>query len=59
MHNLYSLSLIDSYVYSQLFDYDISPDLSINIEPQIYCDIQRQQSAEKKLPIKFWENSFS
>ena len=50
---VYALSLIDAYVDAQLFDYDISPDLSINIEPQIYMDPQRQQSTELKLAISF------
>ena len=39
---------------AQLFDYDISPNLSLNIEPQIYYDLQQQQkSAELKLAIQF------
>lgn len=50
---VYALSLIDAYVDAQLFDYDISPDLSLNIEPQIYFDYQRQQTAELKLAIQF------
>lgn len=50
---VYALSLIDAYVDAQLFDYDISPDLSLNIEPQIYYDYQHQQSAELKLAIQF------
>ena len=50
---VYTLSLIDAYVDAQLFDYDISPDLSLNIEPQIYYDYQHQQSAELKLAIQF------
>ena len=50
---VYALSLIDAYVDAQLFDFDISPDLSLNIEPQIYFDYQRQQSAELKLAIQF------
>ena len=49
----YALSLIDAYVDAQLFDFDISPDLSLNVEPQIYYDLQHQQSAELKLAIKF------
>lgn len=50
---VYALSLIDAYVDAQLFDYDISPDLSLNLEPQIYYDHQHQQSAELKLAIQF------
>lgn len=50
---VYALSLIDAYVDAQLFDFDITPDLSVNIEPQIIMDYQRQQSAELKLAIQF------
>lgn len=50
---VYALSLIDAYVDAQLFDYDISPDLTLNVEPQIYYDLQQQQSAEIKLAIQF------
>ena len=50
---VYALSLIDAYVDAQLFDYDISPDLSLNLEPKIYLDPQHQQSAELKLAILF------
>lgn len=50
----YALSLIDAYVDAQLFDYDISPDLTLNVEPQLYYDLQhQQQSAELKLAIQF------
>ena len=49
----YALSLIDAYVDAQLFDFDISPDLSLNVEPQIYYDLQQQRSAEVKLAIQF------
>ena len=50
---VYALSLIDAYVDAQLFDFDITPDLSFNLEPQIITDQQRQQSAELKLAITF------
>ena len=49
----YALSLIDAYVDAQLFDFDISPDLTLNVEPQIYYDLQHQQSTEIKLAIRF------
>lgn len=50
---VYALSLIDAYVDAQLFDYDISPDLTLNIEPQIYTDPQQRKSTELKLAIQF------
>ena len=50
---VYALSLIDAYVDAQLFDFDITPDLSLNVEPQIYYDTRRERSAELKLAIQF------
>lgn len=50
---VYALSLIDAYVDAQLFDYDISPDLTLNLEPQIYYDLEHQRSAEVKVAIQF------
>ena len=50
---VYALSLIDAYVDAQLFDFDISPDLTLNVEPQLYYDLQNQKSAEIKLAIQF------
>jgi hypothetical protein len=50
---VYALTMIDAYVDAQLFDFDISPDLTLNVEPQLYYDLQRQRSAEVKLAIQF------
>ena len=49
----YALSLIDAYVDAQLFDYDISPDLSLHLEPQIRIDGLQQKNAELKFAIQF------
>ena len=38
---------------AQLFDFDISNDLSLNVSPQIYYDMQHQRTAEIKLAIQF------
>jgi hypothetical protein len=51
---VYALTLIDAYVDAQLFDFDISPDLSMNVYPTLYYDpMQQEQSAEVKLAITF------
>ena len=46
---VYALSVIDAFVDAQLFDFDISPDLSMHVEPNIEYDLFHQRSAELKL----------
>lgn len=50
---VYALSLIDAYVDAQLFNFDISNDLSLDVSPQLYYDMQNQRTAEVKLAISF------
>lgn len=51
---LYGLSIIDAYVDAQLFDFDISPDLSMNVEPYIHYDeIRHTPTPEIHLAIRF------
>lgn len=50
---VYALSLIDAYVDAQLFDYDISPDLSMTIDPGLYQEFNGGKTAELHLAIRF------
>lgn len=50
---VYALSLVDAYVDAQLFDFDVSNDLSLDVTPQLYYDLQHQRSAEVKVAIQF------
>ena len=50
---VYALSLIDAFVDAQLYNFDISPDLTLNVEPQINYDILNKKSAELHFTINF------
>lgn len=50
---VYALTLIDAYVDAQLFDFDISEELSVSVQPQIYLDTYTQRTTEMKLAITF------
>lgn len=51
---LYGLTIIDAYVDAQLFDFDISPNLSMNVEPDLYYDnLRNTRTPEVHLAIRF------
>lgn len=51
---VYALSLVDAFVDAQLFDFDITPDLSMQVEPSLYYDPMRQRTnGEVHLAIRF------
>lgn len=43
---LYGLNIVDAYVDAQLFDFDISPDLSLRIEPEMMRRSDRSYYAD-------------
>ena len=50
---VYALSLIDAYVDAQLYDFDISTDLSLNVTPDVNRDVLNNRTTELKLAIRF------
>ncbi len=50
----YALTLIDAYVDAELYDFDISPNLSMQVQPILYNDqYNNQRSAELQMSMKF------
>ncbi len=50
---VYALSVIDAYVDAQLFDYDISTDLTMHVHPQLHTDPFNRKSAEVCFALDF------
>lgn len=52
---LYALTLVDAFVDAQLYEFDISPDLSMDIQPTMKYDphVRESKSAELQFTIKF------
>ncbi len=52
---LYALTLVDAFVDAQLYDFDISPDLSMDIHPTLRWDpyVKESKTAELQFTIKF------
>lgn len=50
---LYGLCMIDAYVDAHLFDFDISPDLSLRVEPQVQNNPFSQRSFGVQCSFKF------
>jgi len=50
---LYALCMIDAYVDAELYDFDITPDLSFRVEPKIETDVFSRKAFGIQLSVKF------
>ncbi len=50
---VYALSIVDAYVDAHLFDFDISEDLSLHVQPNFRYDPALNHSGEVTLAIRF------
>ncbi|MBQ9339787.1 MAG: hypothetical protein IJS13_05585 [Paludibacteraceae bacterium] len=50
---VYALSLVDAYVDAQLFDFDITPDLTMTVQPDFKYDFMNNRTAELRVAIAF------
>lgn len=48
---VYGLSIIDAYVDARLYDFDISPDLSMHAEPALYVDPFNNRAVEARIAL--------
>lgn len=50
---LYALCMIDAYVDAELYDFDITPDLSFRVEPKFETDVFTGKTFGIQLSVKF------
>ena len=50
---VYALSLVDAYVDAQLFDFDITPDLTMTVQPDFKYDFMNNRTTELRVAIAF------
>lgn len=48
---VYALGIVEAYVDARLYDFDISPDLSLRAEPALYIDPYNNKSFEAKIAL--------
>ena len=51
----YALTMVDAYVDAELYDFDISPDLTLQLQPKLYTDPlnNNKRSAELQMSLTF------